>query len=93
MSMNLTLHDGEEGPEIDLWQTPTWVTWVCLSYDPDTGLPDGGHRGVRRRYIHWVNSHLDGIWKDKEDFEWEKKRIREHVKIVSSVKNPYFSYI
>lgn len=93
MSMNLTLHDGEYGPQIDLWQTPTWVTWICLSYDPDTGTPDGEHAGVRRRYIQWVKSHLNGLWTDEEELEWERERVKIHTEEVNSVENPYFSFI
>jgi hypothetical protein len=90
--MNLTLHDGEDGSQIELWQTPTWVTWVCLSYNPDTKEPDGGHEGVRRRYKQWVESHRNGVWND-EDFEYEKERVDKHLELVSSVKQPYFSFI
>lgn len=94
MSMNLTLHDGEDGPQIDLWQTPTWVTWICLSYDPNTGVPDGDHGGVRRRYIEWVRGSLSSrIWTDEEELEWERERVKEHIGAVNSVENPYFSFI
>lgn len=92
--MNLTLHDGEDGPQIDLWQTPTWVTWICLSYDPDTGTPDGNHAGVRRRYIKWVGGFLSSrIWTDEGELEWERERVRKHIEAVNSVENPYFSFI
>lgn len=93
MSINLTLHDGENGPEINLWQTPSWVTWMCLSYNPETQEPDGGHESVRRRYELWVRSHLDGVWEKSEDFEYEKGRIEDHLEIVNSVSQPYFSFI
>jgi hypothetical protein len=93
MSMNLTLHDGKYGPQIDLWQTPTWVTWICLSYDPDTDIPDGDHAGVRRRYINWVESHLNGLWTDEEEIEWERERVKTHIEEVNSVENPHFSFI
>lgn len=93
MSMNLTLHDGEDGPNIELWQTPTWITWMCLSYNPETKEPDGGHEGVRRRYNEWVRSLLNGVWKDTEEFEYERERVEEHLKLVNSAKQPYFSFI
>ena len=93
MSMNLTLSDGPDGPDTDLWQTPTWVTWMCLSYDPVTKDPDGGHDGVRRRYVEWVKSHLDGVWTDPEDLEWQRGRVKDHLDKIMSVTNPYFSWI
>lgn len=93
MSMNLTLNDSQDGPSIDLWQTPTWVTWTCLSVDPVTGEPDGGHKAVRRRYSHWVRSHSNGKWDNPSDLEWEIERIQEHLEKVFAVSNPYFSVI
>ena len=93
MSMNLTLHDGEDGPQIDLWQTPTWVTWICLSYGPETGIPDGDHAGVRRRYIQWVESHLNGAFRDAEELEQQREWVKGHIETVNSVENPYFSFI
>lgn len=93
MSFNLTLHDVESGQQVELWQTPTWVTYMCLSYNPETAEPDGGHEGVRRRYGYWVSSHLNGSWKDHEELEDERQRINEHLELVNSVKQPEFSYV
>jgi len=93
MSMNLTLHDGEDGPEVELWQTPTFITWMCLSYDPETQAPDGGHEGVRRRYLIWIEGQLSGVWKDMDEFRFLKKEIDEHTKLINSAKDPYFSFI
>ena len=42
MSMNLGCD------EMDLWQTPTYITDMCMSLD-DNGNPDGGMEGVRKR--------------------------------------------
>jgi len=85
--MNLTC----EG--VELWQTPTYITWMCLSYDPVTGEPDGGHEGVRRRYIMWVESSTDGVWKDVNDLELTRRCVEEHLKIVNSIEEPRFSFI
>ena len=93
MSLNLTLSNGEDGLDVSLMQTPTFITFMCLSYDPTTQLPDGGMEGVRRRYITWVESLTNGKWESLEDLEWERERIREHIEKVKSVKDPYFSFI
>ncbi len=93
MSLNLTLRNGKDGPQIPLWQTPTWVTFICLSYNPETNESDGGHEAVRRRYCQWVNQHTDGVWSSVEDLEHERERVKEHLDLVNSVSNPYFSYI
>lgn len=92
MSLNLTLNEGEDGPQVPLWQTPTWVTFICLSYDPETGEPDGGHEAVRRRYNEWVEQHINGVWQSTEDLEYERGRVKEHLDLVNSVNSPYFSF-
>jgi len=93
MSLNLTLCEGEDGPDIELWQTPTFITQMCLSYDAVTGQPDGGHEAVRKRYIFWVKSQLNGVYDTPEDFESQQILVESHVTLVQSVKDPRFSYI
>ena len=93
MSLNLTLNEGKNGPEIPLWQTPTWFTMACLSHNPETDEFDGGHNGVRRRYIKWVESHTSGVWKNSEDLKREKERVESHTKLINSINEPCFSYI
>jgi len=91
MSMNLTLH-GVDGcghvREIDLYQTPTNVTWDCLSYNPETGLPEGGEEGVRQRYIQWLEGRLENETDDNR-----RDLIKDHISKILAVKNPSFSYI
>lgn len=89
MSMNLTC--SERCQPVPLWQTPTFITWMCLSFDPH-GVPDGGHEGVRRRYILWVESTLDGVWKDREDLEAHREAVQEHVSAIRKLQSPRFSY-
>lgn len=93
MSFNLTLSEGYSGPSVELWQTLTWVTLICLSYNPTTNEPDGGHEGVRRRYLHWVESQANSVWKDPEDLANIHDKIREHRETVIAVNDPYFSLI
>ena len=83
MSMNLHCD------EMDLWQTPTYVSKMCMSYG-DNGEPDGGMEGVRKRYLYWVESHTNGVWKDPEEYEWVKERVANHVAKVMSMKYPTF---
>lgn len=91
MSMNLTCHDSK-GREIPLRQTPTHITWMCLSYNPKTKKPDGGHEGVRRRYLLWWESSTNGVWKSKEDLDEATVALRDHAAEVRAVKSPRFSY-
>jgi hypothetical protein len=89
MSMNLHLSEGEEGPEINLWQTPTHITDMCLSYD-STGKPDGGMAGVMRRYVVWVRNHTNGVWSSKKDFTAMRERVDDHLEAIRAVKDPFF---
>jgi len=93
MSLNLTLQNDKDGPHVQLWQTPTWITFICLSYDPETGEPDGGHEAVRRRYNLWVDQHTIGSWNSREDLEYEMAKVKKHIDLVNSVHNPHFSFI
>lgn len=83
MSMNLHCD------EMDLWQTPTYITDMCMSFD-NNGDPDGGMDGVRKRYLIWVRSRLNGVWRDNEEYEIEKMNVDEHCKQVMSLNNPEF---
>ena len=92
MSMNLTLTDEITGKDISLWQTPTWVTYICLSFNDKTKLPDGGMEGVRHRYLIWVDSHMNGVWESKEDMDAMIDNISAHKQTILAVKEPYFSW-
>ena len=83
--MSLNLHCDQ----IDLWQTPTYITQMCMSMN-NNREPDGGMEAVRRRYLMWVGSHTNGHWKNHEDFEAMKQRVEEHINKVLAIKNPEF---
>lgn len=85
MSMNLHL---KNAPDL-LWQTPTHITYMCMSYNED-GEPDGGMEGVRRRYVLWVKGHADGVWGSEEDLQAVRDQIKAHVKFIESVSDPEF---
>lgn len=73
MSMNLVCD------ECELLQTPTWVTWMCLSWDPINKVSDGGWQGILRRYEHWVMSHCNGAFESKEDHDETVKFYTDHI--------------
>jgi len=78
MSMNLYCE------EVELWQTPTYITYMCYSNN------DGGFQGIRYRYTQWVKSHLNGVWDDVEDYTDTKERIKEHLEKLNSYKKLRF---
>jgi hypothetical protein len=79
MSMNLTL-DG-----LDLYQTPTQVTWFCLWGTREHPLKKSpvNHIQARLRYVAWVLGNSG----------CQNELANEHITEVMSVKNPRFSYI
>ena len=89
--MNLMLHSF--GVEIPLRQTPTSITWMCLSYNPITLEPDGGMEGVRRRYLLWLDGTLTGKWDSIEDLNYAREDIKEHKAKIMEVQDPQFSFI
>lgn len=91
MSMNLTLECTKTGVTQHLWQTPTYITDMCL-HPPDSPTED-----IFRRYSYWVRSQSNGFWKDPKDLDYRLMDIREHLKEVEEFLNRHpkakFSYI
>lgn len=73
MSINLHLEDESAKESFDLWQTPTYITRMCL-WPENSPTVD-----ILERYILWVSSQSQGIWTSKEDLDDMLLRIREHV--------------
>ena len=63
---------------VKLYQTPTHITRLIMSINPDTEEPDGGNAGVRRRYFHWLDYNNVGPWKSNEERLEDEARIIEH---------------
>ena len=78
--MSLNLHC----KEIDLWQTPTYITLICFSNN------DGGWRGIKYRYETWVKSRLNGVWENEIEYENLKTSIKGHIKELNSFKKLNF---
>ena len=77
MSMNLHL-EAHKGAKFNLWQTPTFITDMCMSYNLKKRRPDGGMKGVLRRYIFWVVSHRNGS-RTADEQRLVEENIREHL--------------
>jgi hypothetical protein len=76
MSMNL------HSPQLDLWQTPTWVTYLAL-YDAD-----GNERTLKEKkhiYASWVKSTGNGAYPDQESAELSRRRITNHLSVLHVV--------
>jgi len=81
MSMNL------HADEMELWQTPSWVTEVCLFKD-DSKTPDNW-KSVRFRYARWVQSRLNGVH-DTESLKDLEQEVEDHLKTLYSFERLHF---
>ena len=63
-------------PQLDLWQTPTWVTYLAL-YDAD-----GNERTLKEKkhfYSSVVKSTLNGVFPDRESAELRRQEVNAHL--------------
>jgi len=85
MSMNLHLKVDDQ--EIDLWQTPTSITHMCLvNHNFEIQFEVEGEAALRAIAIYttWVRSTLNGIWDDEEDLRTHQVFVSDHI---SDIKN------
>ena len=88
MSMNLV------ADKIELWQTPTWVTYMCLYTENAEGVRrEDEWPAVRYRYARWVESRMNGVWDDVTAHEEMRRRVREHLAELYAVGELKFSII
>ena len=74
MSMNLHCN------LVDLWQTPTYITYMCL----ETATP----KAALKAYCHWARNQNIHVMKTPEDHEYYNNRraaISDHIREVESV--------
>lgn len=81
MSMNLTLE--VDGRDIELWQTPTYITHMCLmdsdgKYSTKT-TPIEARRAIWC-YITWVESTTNGVWESSEALQEARDLVNSHRK-------------
>lgn len=81
MSMNLHCK------EVDLWQTPTHITYMCYSNK------DGGSKGILYRYSEWVRGTLNGSYKNAEEARWAREQVEEHLVQFMGKKKLTFSIV
>lgn len=81
--MNLHARAGKE--TIDLWQTPTSITRMCLMSSKGIRVTAKGKAARRalRIYLEWVRGTLDGAWTSTEALEDMKESVQWHTEYVS----------
>lgn len=82
MSMNLYFKSGDQ--ELDTWQTPTYITHMCLTpsaYNKKiphsvTGKPA---RRALRLYRTWILHQCDGVWASDEAYAAISQAVNDHI--------------
>ncbi len=85
MSMNLNANN-KKGETVRLWQTPTWVTYMCIdSWKKDKSgyCKQRKWKDTRKLYLDWCYSSTQGVFRDNEGEE-AFKRYTEHVEYIMS---------
>ena len=81
MSMNLHCE------EVDLWQTPTHITYMCFSNG------DGGWQGILYRYTQWVKSCANGVYKSTQEADYAQQAVNDHLSKFKNKKVLTFSIV
>jgi len=79
MSMNLFCN------QVDLWQTPTHISYMCMIDDNGNMDPKTGKKAVAvlKRYIEYVRYRLSSIrFSSDEEYELEKGVTDDHIQQV-----------
>ena len=79
--MSMNLHCCTKSGQIELWQTPTCVTYMCL-VDSEGAIRNEVRGKEARRalqiYLRWVDNFTNGAWENQEDLDDARERVREH---------------
>lgn len=98
MSMNLNAKD-KHGQTVHLWQTPTWVSYMCINSwkKNKKGYYKQRHwKDTRKLYLDWCKSRCEG-----RSFTYDPKKginelkdcednLKEHVEYIMSFKKLKF---
>lgn len=89
MSVNLIART--KNGEIHLWQTPSWVTQMCLINSDNEIKRCKGKSAFRAMYcyIAWVRGQLNGVYPSDEALKEKREIINSHVDYVeANIKKP-----
>jgi hypothetical protein len=65
--------------KIDLWQTPTHITYMCLvPEDPVLAL---------KMYTIWVESTTSGVWESSDALMLARDNVHSHIDEVNKIIN------
>ena len=79
MSMNLYIK--VDGECLKVYQTPTYITYMCLVNSKNEIKPSiTGKKALRvvYAYLYWVDSTSDGVYENIEAAEYQRSVVRKH---------------
>lgn len=83
--MSMNLHARVKDETIELWQTPTQITYtICV--DENGVAQELRGRNARRAlqaYIQWVKLSTNGAWKSLEALEEARADVKHHLEYVT----------
>jgi NMD protein affecting ribosome stability and mRNA decay len=79
----MNLYIEVDGLDIDVWQTPTHITEMCLMDHEGRWMHEvSGNDALRAVfcYTSWVESTLNGKYDSEEDFNQKRYMVQSHIK-------------
>jgi len=78
--MSMNLHVSFAGKKFDLWQTPTFITYMCMTSLKGRKFETTGKDAIRALecYKIFVSSLSNGCWDSKEALDARLASISEH---------------
>ena len=87
--MSMNLHLKVDGSNIDLWQTPTYITNMCLVSSKGVENEVAGKKAIRamNAYLEWVKQTVSGTYNSLEEANEYREVVNEHEKEILDVLN------
>lgn len=88
--MSMNLHLRINGEKIDLRQTPSQITFMCVAQPDGTLLYELTGKKARhamRIYMQWVKHSTNGVWKSHEDLEAAHEAVKTHLEYLEELLN------
>ena len=80
MSMNLNARN-KKG-KIELWQTPTQISYTIL---PSGNASGGEALAALERYKMWVKHSIRGVYDSEEELKYKRETIKAHLSYLEKV--------
>ena len=79
--MSMNLHIEVDGEELEIYQTPTYITKMCLA--PNKHGKVSKSRAINA-YLEYVRSKANGVYETAEEAKEEKQKVNDHIDEVMS---------